>query len=207
MKKTVYVFAPYFLILFLLLSSKSWSQDQFVGEIKMFVGNLAPRGWAKCEGQILPIQSYHTLYSILGPFYGGNGTTTFALPDLRGNVPVGVGRSSGQAQLETTLFYAGTKVGTETNTLTIDNLPPHHHSFRIYNGSGTTDIATGAVLAVAQSLDLNTIIFPFSTQAPNTDLKTNSVLSIEGNFPINNIQPSVGVSYIIALEGYYPSRS
>ncbi len=206
MKKILYTLAPCFLILFSLFPSKTWSQEQFIGEIKMFAGFRVPNGWAKCEGQILPIAQFSALFSLLGMNYGGNGTTNFALPDLRGNVPVGLGQASNQNVETATIYRPGTKTGTESLTLTANNLPAHYHSFNIYSGSGNTDIATGAVLAIAQSLDLNNVVFPFSTQAPNATLKQNTLSGTESNLPINNQQPTLIVSYIIALEGYYPSR-
>lgn len=206
MKKIVYILAPFFLILFLLLPSKSWSQDNFIGEIRIYAGNRVPAGWVRCEGQILSISQFSALYAVIGNHYGGNGATTFALPDLRGNVVVGLGQASQQFPPNTTTFSAGTKAGTENIRLEANNLPAHQHFFRIYNGVGNTDIAAGAVLAVAQSLDLNAIVFPFSTQAPNTELNLTTLLNNQLNLPIDNLQPSVAVSYIIALQGYFPTR-
>src|ERR1044071_219623 len=116
--------------------------EPFVGEIRMVGFNFAPRGWAFCNGQQLPIAQNSALFSLIGATYGGNGTTTFALPDLRGRVPVGIGQGPGLTNVT-----LGQKFGGETNTLTVANLPAHSHSIT----GGTTDVSgTAQALVNAQ---------------------------------------------------------
>lgn len=203
MKTNLLRLASYSLLLFLLGPLKGLAQDSYIGEIKIFNGHSAPAGWALCNGAILPIANFSTLYSIIGNAYGGNGTTNFALPNLNGNVPVGTGQGPGL----TKNYLSGTTAGVRTITLTANDLPPHFHNFTIYSGTGNLDSAAGAVIAIAQSLDLNTVQFPFSTQAPNADLHPSTISSVGGNTPISNTQPSLTLTYIIALQGIYPSKN
>ncbi|MCP1994747.1 phage tail protein [Flavobacterium sp. HSC-61S13] len=203
MKKNLLHLALYSLSLFLLSSLKGFAQDNYIGEIKIFNGHSAPAGWALCNGAILPIAQYSTLYSIIGNAYGGNGTTNFALPNLNGNVPVGTGQGPGL----TKNYLPGTTTGARTITLTANDLPSHFHYFNIYSGTGNVDTATGAVIAIAQSLDLNSVQFPFSTQPPNAELHPLTISIAGGNTPISNTQPSLTLTYIIALNGIYPSKN
>ncbi len=203
MKKNLLQLALYSLLLFLLSPLKSLAQDNYIGEIKIFNGYTAPSGWAFCDGSLLPIANYSTLYSVIGTNYGGNGTTNFALPNLMGKVPVGTGQGPGLSKN----YLSGTTAGVRTITLTANDLPPHFHYLSIYNGTGNLDSAAGAVIAIAQSLDLNTIQFPFSTQPPNAELNPLTISAVGGSIPISNTQPSLTLTYIIALEGIYPSKN
>lgn len=203
MKKNLLHLALYSLLLFLVSPLKSLAQENYIGEIKIFNGHSAPAGWALCNGAILPIANFSTLYSIIGNSFGGNGTTNFALPNLNGNVPVGTGQGPGL----TKNYLTGTTAGVRNITLTANDLPPHFHYFTIYSGTGNLDAAAGAVIAIAQSLDLNTVQFPFSTQPPNAELHPLTISSVGGNVPISNAQPSLTLTYIIALDGIYPSKN
>jgi microcystin-dependent protein len=174
--------------------------EQFIGQIMMFGGNFAPRSWALCNGQLLPIASYSALFSILGTTYGGDGRSTFALPDLQGRVPVHAGNGAGLPPVR-----LGEKAGTPTNTLTVGQLPSHNHTGAVQavsplaRGAATTPDPTNAYNAQG------------GVYAPgkNASMAADSVsVGLTGsNQPINNMQPFTSVNYIIALEGLFPPRS
>lgn len=169
-----------------------YSQEQFIGEIQIISSSFAPKGWALCNGQLLPINQYQALFSLLGTTYGGNGVTNFALPDLRGRVAVGMGNT----------IVQGEKGGTENNVLTSSNLPSHSHTISASTTAGNQNLPTGNIPAESSELD------PEYSNANATSTMANTMVSPAGNNqPINNIQPSIGCMYIIALQGIYPSRN
>ena len=178
--------------------------DPFIGQILMFGGNFAPRGWALCDGQLLSISQYSALFSILGTTYGGNGITTFGLPDLRGRVAMHAGQGPGL-----TSRPLGQKSGVENVTLNTTQLPAHNHS-----GTGTVQCTIGQPDesnpsgAVPATLNNGTEGYG---ETPNGTMKADGVnLNIGnagGSQPHTNMQPYQCVNYIIALEGIYPSRS
>ena len=170
----------------------------------MFGGNFAPRDWAFCDGQLLPIAQNTALFSILGTIYGGDGRTTFALPDMRGRNAMHAGNGPGL-----TPRRLGTRFGLETNTLTILNLPSHNHQ-----AAGTVQAAN--VLANERvpggfNFAGNSSNEQYSNQATNAAMKANNVTVTVGNtgsnHAVNNIQPQQVVNYIICLQGVFPSRS
>lgn len=166
-----------------------FDQEGFIGEVKMFAGNFAPRGWALCEGQLLAISSNQALFSILGTTYGGDGRTTFALPDLRGRVPIGPGSGPGLST-----YRLGQKGGAETNTMIVSNIPAMSYGVPAYEASelkgGAIEKGTTAVLTTGSQ--------------PNATFTT----TINGRGQYSNImQPYTGMNYIICLVGTYPSRS
>ncbi len=175
--------------------------DPFIGMIVMFGGNFAPRGWALCSGQLLPISQNTALFSILGTTYGGDGRTTFALPDLRGRVPMHAGNGPGL-----TSRRLGQRAGSETHTLSASQMPSHTHVANAsFNLGGT---------AVTTTLDNNflagTTAVPIgATTAGNQNLEGLSVqVGNTGNGEAFNIvQPFQVVNFIIALQGVFPSRS
>ncbi len=169
--------------------------DPILGQIIMFAGNFAPRGWAFCEGQLLPISQNTALYSLLGTTYGGDGKTTFALPDLRGRVPMHPGHGPGL-----TPRRLGEQGGAETVTLTTNNLPAHNHALNIHNGDSKITTAAGNLLGNAQTQ-------VYSDEAASGQLSPAAVGSTGGSQPVSIMQPFNCVNYIIALEGVYPSRS
>ncbi|EDP95989.1 tail fiber protein [Kordia algicida OT-1] len=191
--------------------------NPFLAQIVMFAGNFAPRGWALCEGQLLPINQNQALFSLLGTTYGGDGRTTFALPDLRGRSPIQQGRGPGLSDIK-----LGQRGGQETKTLTLMELPNHFHtvsftgssvnaavSLPAFNDEGTTDEAEGNILASGIE---NLYAAPSSADAslaPSSSALSGSVNSLAtGNgqsFSIRN--PFLGINYIIALQGTFPSRS
>ena len=177
----------------------------------MFGGNFAPRNWALCEGQILPIMQNQALYSILGTMYGGDGRTTFALPDLRGRVPVSAGQSNG-----TSNYAQGQKTGAETNTLSVAQIPSHTHSAmgqyipRANEEDGQSPSPQNKFLAKAKGTSAGDTIYSTNLQSAVPMGEQNISLNISdtgSNQPINNVQPSLAINYIICINGLFPSRN
>lgn len=161
----------------------------------MFGGTFAPQGWAFCDGQLLSIQSNTALFSLLGTTFGGNGTTNFALPDLRGRAPLGPGQGPGLANR-----LRGENGGTETHTLDASQMPTHVHTFRASGSNGTTDRADTGVPARAPSA------VPEYGPNANADLAPGALQAAGGGQAHNNMQPFLTLHYIIALNGTFPSR-
>ncbi|MBW3517580.1 phage tail protein [Flavobacterium sp. NKUCC04_CG] len=203
MKKT------YFTLLFSLLITLSYSwktaaQDYpILGEIKISpLSNLIPRGFMECRGQLMNIAQNQALFSLIGTRYGGDGVRTFALPDLRGRVAIGAGTGPGLTEREIGQVY-----GNETTTITRENLPSHVHLLKVFNGPGDTHTANGNSLATGQTLDLNNLEMPYTTAEPNDVLNPISVSSNYNTVPINNMQPYLTMTYIICINGLYPSSN
>jgi microcystin-dependent protein len=172
----------------------------FLGSIHLFAGNFAPQGFAFCNGQILAINQNTALFSLLGTQYGGNGTSTFALPDLRGRSPIGAGQGPGL-----TPFSQGDTGGSENASLTIANLPGHAHSLSIPASTNPGTTATpGPSFVPARSTAKDGIY----TTGANTTLASPDGTSVVGNnAPFEIRPPFLCVSYIIALVGIFPSRN
>lgn len=169
--------------------------EPFLGQIIMFGGNFAPRGWAFCDGQLLPISSYNALFSILGTTYGGDGRTTFALPDLRGRVPMHPGNGPGL-----TSRRIGQKGGLEENTINITQMPPHDHNVTLpAKEEANAEAPTNNFVAGAG----------FDGFGTTSDVTMGALpqQSVGGGQAVNNIQPFQCVYFIIALQGIFPSRS
>ena len=194
MKKLILI--PLFLLTLFFTNSGN-AQEPFLGEIRMFGGNFAPRGWAFCDGQILPINQNQALFSLLGTTYGGDGRTTFGLPDLRGRVPIHHGTGPGLTQKR-----LGQSSGTETNTLSAENLPSHSHTINAVLEDGNQSSPTGNLPAGTKLLDQE-----YSDAAANTTMNATMVNSTGNNQAVNNMQPYLTVTYIIALQGIFPSRN
>ena len=192
MKKIIFLALP---LSTFLSTPKSFAQgsDPYVGQIMAVAFNFVPNGWAQCNGQLLPISQNIALFSLLGTTYGGNGTTNFALPDLRGRMLTGQGQGPGLPNIS-----LGEQGGTATSTLTLANLPPHTHSINASSTSGTTSVPTNNVLANTSDNDKEYATTSNSTMSPTG--------SAGGSQPINNMQPYTGMNYIIALQGIYPPR-
>jgi len=179
--------------------------EPFIGQIMMFGGNFAPRGWALCNGQLLDINSHSALFSILGTTYGGDGRTTFGLPELRGRVAMHAGNGPGL-----TSRPLGQKSGVEDVVLNQNQIPAHHHTVVDMPVTGTVDFdISKAGTQTPQTVtggknDGN--VLPHTKV--NIDLKANgNTMNTGGSLGHTNIQPFQVVNYIIALEGVYPSRS
>ncbi len=175
----------------------------FIGQIVMFGGTFAPRGWALCQGQLLPISSNSALFAILGTNYGGDGRTTFGLPDLRGRVALHEGSGPGL-----TPRRLGEKSGSETNILSLQNLPSHNHT-----ASGSVELGTAANQPSGTNnlLPVTTGSNFYSNTKGTTTLNTGSLNVTVGNTgnsqSFNNMGPYLVVNYIIALQGTFPSRN
>ena len=184
--------------LFAILSfGKTKAQDSIIGEIRMFAGNFAPTGWAFCQGQLLPIAQNQALFSLLGTTYGGDGRTTFALPDLRGRVPVGFGQGLGLSNR-----VIGDQFGSELVTLNINQMPSHYHTVNAVTTEGNQNLPTNSLPANTKALDKE-----YSDANANTTMKATMVNPTGGSQPFGVSQPSLGVNFIIALQGIYPSRN
>ena len=176
--------------------------DEFMGVIKIFGGNFPPSGWAFCNGQLMSIAQYSALFSILGTTYGGDGQTTFALPDLRSRVPVGMGQGPGLPSIE-----EGEQSGEVNHTLLLTEIPMHTHSKSVNSANASLSAATaGSSLATPVSA-AGAPTLGFNTSTPDTTLSAASIGISGGSQPHNNMQPYLGTNYIICLEGIYPSRN
>ncbi len=187
------------LVVFMSLFSvnKTVAQSEpFIGQIAVVAFNYAPQGWAKCEGQLLPIAQNQALFALLGTTYGGDGVTTFALPDLRGRVPMGDGNGPGL-----TPRVLGEKSGSETNTLTIAQMPMHNHTVNASTVDGDQNVPTGSIPANTKALDKE-----YTASAANTTMSPSMIGVSGGSQPVNNIQPYATLTYIIALQGVWPTR-
>jgi len=175
------------------------AQEPFLGEIKMFAGTFAPRGYALCDGQLLPISQNQSLFSLLGTTYGGDGRTTFALPDLRSRVPIHAGQGPGLSNRR-----LGQRGGQENVTLTVGQMPSHSHATHLNADTtvATSDRPQNALPA------RNAGSTPQYGENANTTLNNTavSVSNTGGNQAHSNIQPYVTINYIIATVGIFPSR-
>lgn len=170
--------------------------EAFVGEIRMFAGNFAPRGWAYCDGQLLAVSQNDALFSLLGTIYGGDGRTTFGLPDLRGRIPIHAGSGPGLSERR-----LGSKSGSEKETITVNQLPSHNHSLQ-----GSSDLAqdtnpAGNLAGRTTALDIYTEIGPFAA------MNSSTVTSLGGSQSHTNLMPALCIHFIVALSGIYPERN
>ena len=171
--------------------------EPFLSEIRMFGFGWPPRGWAQCDGQILPINQNQSLYSLLGTTYGGDGRTSFALPDMRSRTPAG-----DDAQLP-----QGAKPGVEHVTLTAAEMPPHSHTVKATTADGTTKNFGGGVLATAFDKKSSTQTNMYAPATSLVALAPASVSTAGAGMAHDNNQPSIAVNFCIALQGLFPSRS
>jgi microcystin-dependent protein len=163
----------------------------YVGEIRMFAGNFAPAGWMFCGGQLLPISENETLFQLIGTTYGGDGQSTFALPDLRGRIPLHQGNG----------FILAETGGVEEVTLTVSQIPAHSHPLLASGNNVATTVPTNAVLATEQIFG----VFAYGTDAPKSALSPSAVGPVGGSQPHPNFQPYLCLNFIISLFGLFPS--
>ena len=179
--------------------------DPYIGQIQAFPYNFAPKGWALCAGQLLPIAQYQALFSLLGTYYGGNGTTNFALPDLRGRIANGMGQGPGLSS-----YTLAQKGGEESHTLTLAQMPASGHSHAIHavnNGAtgGTNTPSAAVTLGSGYASETNNpAVNVYSSAAPTIAMGS---LAPAGGQPHENRMPFLGLNYCIALQGIYPSRN
>lgn len=169
-----------------------------LGSIIMFAGNFAPRGWALCNGQLLAINQNQALFAILGTTYGGNGTTTFALPDLRGRVPIHEGQGPGLSP-----YVLGQAAGSEVTTLLTSNMPAHSHLVNC-NGSGGAQPSPAAGVPAVESTGTS---LNYSAAGDGSTMAPAMIAPAGGNQPFSIVQPYLSVNFIIALQGVFPSRN
>jgi len=170
--------------------------DPFLGEIRMFGGNFAPVGWATCDGQLLQISQNAALFSLIGTYYGGNGSSTFGLPDFRGRCPVHQGQGPGLSP-----YLVGEQTGSQTATILTINMPAHSHLVGCNTGAPTAPSPAGNFIAG----DANPSGKLFQTSA-NATMAPIMIQPSGGSQPISILQPLLCVTFIIALSGIYPTR-
>lgn len=163
--------------------------EPFLGEIRMLGFGFPPTGWALCDGQLLPINQNQSLYSLLGDTYGGDGRTTFALPDLRGRVPIHVGEG----------FEEGQRGGAAAHPLSVEEMPAHGHTARASDQAGDTPVPADAVLGRANNL--------YAEAADPTSLRSGTIAGEGDGRPHQNMQPYLGTNFVIALRGLFPTRN
>jgi microcystin-dependent protein len=175
--------------------------EQYIGEIRMVGFNYAPEGWALCDGSLLEIQQYTTLYSLLGNAFGGTPGLTFALPDLRGRFPIGVGTAPGRSQ-----YIRGQAGGFESVKLSSDEMPKHTHTLKATSGASSTADPSQAILAdTGRSLS-------YASETPSisptlVDMGEDAIGATGGSAPHDNMPPYLPIYFIIALEGIYPPHN
>ena len=177
----------------------------FVGQVIMFGGTFAPAGWQACAGQLVPIDQFTTLFNLIGTTYGGNGTSTFGLPDLRGRVPIHQGTGAGLST-----YVLGQQGGTESVTLQSNQNPIHSHVFNVNNASATQVSPSNNTLANettnGQPADNAPPYLPYNA-AGQTQLSNNAIGMAGGNTPHENRQPVLAVQFCISMFGVYPSQN
>ncbi|MEC7964574.1 MAG: tail fiber protein [Pseudomonadota bacterium] len=169
--------------------------EPFVGEIRMFAGNFAPRGWAFCDGQLLAVSQNDALFSLFGTIYGGDGRTTFGLPDMRGRIPLHQGTGPGLSPRR-----LGAKGGEENVTLTVNQLTSHSHDLNASKQSANQASPTGRVLATGVGVRF------YREQAQDVDMASTMVANTGGSRSHTNLMPALCVNFIVSLFGIYPSR-
>jgi microcystin-dependent protein len=177
--------------------------EPYLGEIRMFGGNFAPRGWVMCDGQLLSIAENDTLYVLLGTIYGGDGVNTFAVPDLRGRVPTHQGTKNGQT------YVMGQKAGSESVTLNTQQLPQHTHPLFAAGTTATLGTAVAASMLANQGPTGTTLpaYLPYDAANAQIVLSPASTTPAGGSQPHENRQPYLGVNFILATSGIFPSQN
>ena len=162
----------------------------YVGEIRMFAGNFAPAGWMFCEGQLLSISEYEALFALIGATYGGDGQSTFGLPDLRGRIPIH----------PSNIFVLAETGGSEEITLTVNQIPAHSHALQAVAEPGRSPNPQGNLLAKSTTFDA------YINDTPSAQMNSQAISQTGGSQPHNNFQPYLCIDFIISLYGIFPSR-
>ncbi len=165
----------------------------YIGEVRMFAGNFAPTGWMFCNGQVVPISENDALFNLIGTTYGGDGVTVFALPDLRGRIPIHFGDS----------FILAETGGAEEVALTEQHIPSHSHPLRGTNRTATRENPGGNFHAQFPQAN----VFPYTAEAPNVNMAASVIAPVGGSQPHANFQPYLCVSFIISMFGIFPPRN
>jgi microcystin-dependent protein len=188
---------PFLLASLVLLgaATKASAQEPFLGEIRYVAFTFAPQGWAMCNGQLMSINQNTALFSLLGTTYGGNGQTTFALPDMRGRVPVHVGQGPGLSP-----YVQGQEGGSEAVTLSVNQMPTHTHALGASAEEASAPSPNGNILATKARVPLYNAGFPDAVMSPN------AIGAAGGSQPFSILQPYQTMNCIIALQGIFPSR-
>jgi microcystin-dependent protein len=174
---------------------------QFLGQILTVGFSYAPKSWATCSAQLLPIAQNQALFAILGTTYGGNGVQTFALPDLRGRVPMSWGQGPGLSD-----YVLGQQAGTQSVTMLANNVPLHTHTFSVNNGAAAVPVPTNNALSQGgQVSGIDTFIY--STNSPNATMNPLALQTSGSSVPFSILQPYTAILYCIALQGIFPSRN
>jgi microcystin-dependent protein len=181
--------------------------DPFVAEIRIFPFNFPPKGWAFCDGQLLPISQNTALFSLLGTFYGGDGKSTFALPDMQGNAATNQGQGGGLQE-----WFIGETQGSQTVTLLDSEMPIHNHSFSVTSTAGNGQAASNAQLAKGFKGNLQSSVKANMYSAagapqPNANMSPLALTPAGSSFPHNNMMPYLTLNFCIALQGVFPPRS
>lgn len=178
-------------------------EDYYIGTVMIWAPGLIPRGWLPCDGRLLPIPSYQSLYSLIGTHFGGDGASNFALPDYRARVPVGIASQPSGYDL-------GQWGGSTTTGLTVVNFPAHSHPLQVVSAAGTSASFAGGVLLAGAGTSANVptapLIYGPASGSAVANLATNSIGSAGSSAPRHNVQPSLALNFIIAVIGHYPSR-
>jgi microcystin-dependent protein len=168
----------------------------YIGQLKMFAGNFAPEGWMLCQGQLLSIAEYDTLFNLIGTTYGGDGQETFALPDLRSRTPIHMGQGPGLSN-----YVIGQTVGSEQVTLTQQQIPAHSHPFIGATSPSNSPNPGNNIIGQASQINM------FFGDTPSVPMKPTSLTPVGGSQPHENMMPYLVLNYIISLYGIYPSPS
>ncbi|PHV24634.1 microcystin-dependent protein [Janthinobacterium sp. BJB426] len=174
--------------------------DVYLGQIMMGGFNFAPRGFAACNGQLLPVAQNQALFALLGTYYGGNGSTTFALPNLQGSTPVGAGGSV-DGSWQPTPYQIGTRAGVEAVTLISTEMPPHTHAANAVTTPGTSKNPTNTLFGGSSAESI------YGSAGPQVTLSNKTLALTGGNQAHNNMQPFSVINFNIALSGIFPSRN
>lgn len=179
------------------------SDSPFVGEIAVFGFNFAPSGWAQCNGQLLPISQNTALFSLLGTYYGGNGKSTFALPNLQGCATVSHGQGPGLSE-----WFLGQETGTASITLLLSEIAVHNHAVRATSVNANSNLAAGGQFAraIKGNLQASNSGRIYSSAAPNAQMSGMALSPAGGSQPHNNMMPYLTMNFCIALQGVYPPR-